>query len=194
MATQQAIRRGILQSFNASSYTATVLIIEATNYVISSVPIATSVDGTSAITGASCAVLFFDESNHTDAVIIAVYGQPIPFPTPGRVVFSTPELEVNGITINNGVTNTYTMGANIPAGALGVIFKAFYTCPIISAWINIAPHGGTIGEYATIGNLPAANAYLNGMGIVPLGSSNQLDIQANGGNCTVTLWTYGYVI
>lgn len=194
MATRQIIRRGILQSFDNSSYTASVLIIEATSYVLSSVPIATSFDGTSAIAGASCAVLFFDESNHTDAVILAVYGQPIPTPTPGRVVFSTPEQEINAQVINSGATSTFSMGANIPAGALGVLYQVFFTSPTSAAYIQIAPHGGNIADYAEHGNLPAASATHRAVGIVPLGASNQIDIKANTGNCTVTLWTYGYVI
>src|SRR5579883_1429087 len=114
MAVTQSIRRGILQSFNNSTYTATVLIIEATSYVLSNVPIATSVDGTSAIAGAQCAVLFFDESNHSDAVIIAIYGTA-PTHAPGRVVFITPVQEINASVINAGNTSTFTLSSP-PAG------------------------------------------------------------------------------
>ncbi len=191
--TQQAIRRGILQSFDASNYTATVLIIEATNYVLQSIPIATSVDGTSAIVGASCAVLFFDESNHTDAVIIAVYGLPVPTPTPGRVVFSTPEQEINAQVITAGSTSAFSMGANIPTDALGILYKVFFTSPTSAAYIQIAPHNGTIADYAEHGNLSAANATHRASGMVAL-NNGQIDIKASTGTCTVTLWTYGYVI
>lgn len=191
--TQQAIRRGILQSFDAASYTATVLIIEATNYVLQSVPIATSMDGTSAIVGAACAVLFFDESNHTDAVIIAIYGLPVPFPTPGRVVFSNPEQEINAQVINAGSTSTFSMGTAIPTGALGIIYKVLFTSPTSAAYIQIAPHNGIISEYAEHGNLSAANATHRAVGTVSL-SNSQIDIKANTGNCTATLWTFGYII
>ena len=130
MATQQNIRRGILQSFDNSTYTATVLIVEATNYVLSSVPIATAVDGTSALVGASCAVLFFDESNQSDAVIIAVYGQT-PLGFPGRVVMTTGVQQINAVTINAATIQTFTLtGVNIPTGALAVVFSAFFTCAL----------------------------------------------------------------
>lgn len=189
--TQQAIRRGILQSFDSSSYTATVLIIEATNYVLSSVPIATSVDGTSAIAGASCAVLFFDESNHSDAVIIAVYGQA-PIPVPGRVTLIAPVQEINVSTINSGVTTAFTM-SSLPAGVLGILYRVFFTSPTNAAFIQIAPHGGAIGNYAEHGNLSAASATHRATGIVAVDSTGKIDIKANTGNCTVTLYIYGYI-
>ena len=193
MATQQNIRRGILQSFDNSTYTATVLIVEATNYVLSSVPIATAVDGTSALVGASCAVLFFDESNQSDAVIIAVYGQT-PLGFPGRVVMTTGVQQINAVTINAATIQTFTLtGVNIPTGALAVVFSAFFTCALGGTSIFLAPHGATIGNYVQIGNLPAGGATSRGNGILQLDPSGKIDIQANGGNCVVTLLTSGYV-
>lgn len=194
MATQQVIRRGILQSFDSFSYTASVLIIEATNYVLSGVPIATSVDGTSAIAGAACAVLFFDESNHSDAVVIAVYGVT-PSGFPGRVTMTTGAQKINTVTINSATIQTFTLtGGNIPNGALAVVFSAFFTCPLGGTSIYLAPHGAAIANYAQIGNLPAAGATSRGNGILQLDTNGQVDIQANNGNCTVTLFTYGYII
>ncbi len=191
MSTQQAIRRGILQGFDTSTYTATVLIIEATNYVLSSVPIANSVDGTSAISGAACAVLFFDESNYTDAVIIAVYGIA-PTPPPGRVTFIAPILEINAVTINNGVTSTFTL-TGIPTGALGVLFKAFFTTATAPAHIDLAAHGGNLSQTVSVGDVTNTTSTLNGGGILPIDSAGKIDIRANGGNCTVTLYCYGYI-
>lgn len=192
MTTQQVIRRGILQSFDSGSYTATVLIIEATNYELSGVPIATSVDGTSAISGANCAVLFFDESNYTDGVIIAVYNAS-PTPPPGRITFLTsPVQEINAVTVPANTISTFTMSSP-PSGALGIIYAAFFTCTLAGTSIYIAPHGGTIGSYAQIGNLPAANATSRGTGIVPIDASGKIDIQANIGNCVVTLYCFGYI-
>ena len=69
----QAIKRGLLQSFDPVSYTASVLILEATSAYLTGVPVATHIDGTSAQVGAYCAVLFFDEQNVTDAVVLACY-------------------------------------------------------------------------------------------------------------------------
>jgi len=193
--TEQIIKRGILQSFSNSAYTATVLILEATSYVLNNVPIATSVDGTSALTGASCAVLFLDEQNPTDAVIIAVYGSA-PGSAPGRMTFVTPYQQINGATINSGNTNTYTLTGvgGIPAGALGVFCRAFFNSPSVGAWLGIAPHGGAPGSYFVLGNEMVANQSVNGNAVLPLDANGQIDIQANSGNCTLTLWTYGYII
>ncbi|HEY0756886.1 MAG TPA: hypothetical protein VGD98_23235 [Ktedonobacteraceae bacterium] len=194
MSTQQAIRRGILQSFDNNSYTGTVLIIEATNYVLSTVPVATTLDGTSALEGAACVVLFFDESNHSDAVIIAVYGTT-PSGFPGRTVMASSTQKLNAQVINAGVTGTFTLtGGNIPLGAQAVIYSAQFSSPTSAAFLQLAPHSALIGGYASIGNLSAANATMRGNGIIGLDPSGQIDIKANTGNCTVSLWTYGYLI
>jgi hypothetical protein len=189
--TEQLIKRGILQSFSASMYTASVLILEATSYVLDNVPIATCVDGTSALIGASCVVLFLDAQNPTDAVIIAVYGSA-PVPTPGRVTFVTPILQVNAATINAGNINTYALNG-IPANTLGVLCHAFFSSANVGAWIGFAPHGGSIGSYWVLGNEQVANQSVNGNALLPVDASGQIDVKANTGNCVVTLYTYGYV-
>jgi hypothetical protein len=173
--------------------------MEATSAYLTGVPVATHIDGTSAINNTFCAVLFFDEQNYTDAVVLAIYpngSQGVPTPPPGRTTFIAPYQQINSAVIASGSTSTYTVtgGApGIPLGALAVVYKAFFTSPTAGASIHIAPHSGAISSYATIGNLPAANATLNGVGIVPVDASGQIDIKANTGNCTVTLYTYGYI-
>lgn len=195
-----SIKRGILTSFDRSTYTASVLIMEATSAFLSSVPVATNMDGTSAISNVPCAVLFFDEQNLNDAVIIAVYpngSEGIPTPSPGRTAFVTGFRQINAQTINLGVTTSFTLSGSggIPSGALGVVYKAFFTSATSGAYINIAPHGASdVTAYDTIGNLPAANAFLNGNGVLQLSSDGKIDINANIGNCTVTLYTHGYII
>ncbi len=199
MTMQQAMRRGIFQSFNSATYTATVLFLEATSAVLSNVPVACHIDGTSAQVGAYCVVLFFDAQNYTDAVVVAVYPngtQGIPTPPPGRVVFVAGVQQVNAVVINSGVTNAYTLpggGSGIPVGALGVLYKAFFTSPTVGASIALAPHGGTIGNYQAVGNIQVANQYCNGGGLLQLDASGQIDIKAQNGNCTVSLYTHGYV-
>lgn len=193
------IKRGILQAFDASSYTATVQLLEATSYALSGVPVANSMDSSSAIAGALCAVLFFNDNNPQDAVVIAVFdsaGHAIPAPPAGRLTFVTSHLQINGDTIATGATNTYSIAggsSGIPDGARGVLFKAYFTSTSAGAYIELAPHGGSINAYATIGNLPTAGGFLNGTGLLALDSTGKIDIKANIGNCTVTLYTYGYV-
>src|SRR5689334_8779372 len=101
----QAIKRGILQSFDPTTYTASVLVLEATSAYLTGVPMATHLDGTSAQSGAYCAVLFFDEQNLADAVVLAVYpnsSQGVPSPAPGRIVMVTPALQVNAVSVSSG--------------------------------------------------------------------------------------------
>ena len=35
---------------------------------------------------------------------------------------------------------------------------------------------------------------LDGMGLLPVDAAGKIDVKASGGTCTVTLYTYGYVI
>src|SRR5690349_14198917 len=106
------IKRGILHAFDVSSYTATVLLLEATSYALSGVAVANYIDSSSAIVGAMCAVLFFNENNPQDAVVIAVFdtgGHAIPTPPPGRLTFVAGYRQIYNDVIAAGVTNTYML-------------------------------------------------------------------------------------
>lgn len=155
-------------------------------------------DGTSAQSNTYCAVLFFDEQNYTDAVVIAIYpngSQGVPSPAPGRTTFVTGFQQINASVINAGNTSNFTLtgSGGIPSGALGVIYKAFFTSATVGAYIQLAPHSATITDYASIGNIQLANAFINGCGTLQLDSAGKIDIKANTGNCTVTLYTHGYI-
>ena len=195
----QAIKRGILTGFSTSAYTASVLILEATSTQLTGVPIATHVDGTSAVVGALCAVLFFDEQNPTDAVVMAMYANGtsgVPTPPPGRVTFVTPTQQVTNSTINAGVTQTFTLTGTggIVSGSLGVLFKAYFTAASVAAHLDLAAHSGDLSKTCSIGDLQTSSGTLNGGGVLPLSSDGKIDIKANGANCTVNLFTYGYII
>lgn len=194
------IKRGILHAFNANSYTATVLLLEATSYALANVTVANYLDSSSALVGAQCAVLFFNENNPQDAVVIAVFdtgNHAIPM-TPGRLTFVAGYRQINGDVIGAGVTNSYSLvsgGAGIPSGARGVLYKAYFTSATVGAYIQLAPHGASdMSAYASIGNLAVANGFLNGNGLLGLDGAGKIDIKANSGSCTVTLYTYGYVL
>ncbi len=187
------IKRGLLQSFNPANYTASVLFFEATSFALAGVPVANHIDGTSAVIGALCAVLFFDEHNPQDAVIIATFAA-IPAPPPGRITFVTGSQQFHNVIIAAGTTQTYVL-TGIPTGVLGVLYKAFFTSPTVGAYIQLAPHGASdMTAYASIGNIAIANSYLDGMGILQVDAAGSIDITANTGACTVTLYTYGYII
>lgn len=197
---REIIKRGILISFNPAAYTANILILEATSAFLEGIPVACHLDGTSAQVNSLCVVLFFDEQNYTDAVVLAVYpnaSQGVPVPAPGRVVFVSGYQQFLNQFITAGSVSTFTLTggtSGIPIGALGVLFKTFFTSTTIGAYIQLAPHAATdITAYASIGNLALASGTLNGNGLLPLDANGRVDIKANTGTCTVTLYTYGYV-
>ncbi|HEY7418434.1 MAG TPA: hypothetical protein VH593_24855 [Ktedonobacteraceae bacterium] len=197
-APKQAIKRGILAAFYPATYTADILIMEATSCYLQGVPIACHMDGTSAQVNAMCAVLFFDAQNPADAVILAVYpngSQGIPVPAPGRLVLTTgyQQFVNQAITSSTVYTATLVGHGGIPFGAIAVLVAAYFTSPSANAYVQFAPHSGSIGDYFTLGNLAVANGYINGNAILPLDSQGRIDVRANNGNCTVTLATQGYV-
>jgi hypothetical protein len=146
-----------------------------------------------------CAVLFFDEHNPQDAVVLALFASNTPgFPTPapGRLTFVTGYRQVNADVIAAGNINTYTLtggSSGIPSGATGVLYKAYFTSASVGAFIQLVPHSADVSSYASIGNLAVASTFLNGMGMLQVDSAGKIDIKANVGACTVTLYTHGYV-
>jgi len=194
------IKRGIVQSFSASTYTASVLLFEATSHFLAGLPVSNTLDGTSGLVGALCAVLFFDEQNPQDAVVIATFANGasgLPSPAPGRVTFVTGFRQINAAAIANGNISTFTLAGSggIPPGAQGVVYKAYLTSPTVGASIALAPHNpADINAYQSVGNIQVANQYANGGGLLQVDSNGQIDIKANGGAATVTLYTHGYVI
>jgi len=69
----QITKRGILISFDSTSMTATVMLLEATNDALQNVPVALCYTTGTAIVGSLCAVLFFDEHNIQDCCVIAIF-------------------------------------------------------------------------------------------------------------------------
>ncbi len=163
-------------------------------------PVSNAIDGSSGLLGALCAVLFFDEQNPQDAVVIATFangGSGLPAPPPGRVTFVPGFQQIHNSVISAGSSATFTLAGSggIPSGALGVLFRAGFTSATSGASLNLAPHGASdITLYMAIGNIPAASATLYGGGLLALDAGGRIDIKANGGSCTVNLYTCGYVL
>jgi hypothetical protein len=67
------IKKAILRSFDSGSYTATVEITGSSKTYLEGVPVAHNLPAVEIAAGRKLAVLFFDEHNVKDAVVVAVY-------------------------------------------------------------------------------------------------------------------------
>ncbi len=67
------LRKGILKTFEASSYTATVQIASSYRVYLDDVSVARNLPSAEMIAGRKVALVFFDENNPKEAVVIAVY-------------------------------------------------------------------------------------------------------------------------
>jgi len=76
------LKRGIIQAFNPANWTATVQMLPSQGNYLIGVPVAKHLLAASINPGDSCAVLFFDELNPADAIIVATYSVPPAAPVP----------------------------------------------------------------------------------------------------------------
>ena len=67
------VRRGTIKDFDSGSYLATVQIAGSLSVWLEGVAVARNILAADMVNGRSCAVVFFDEDNHQDAVLVAVY-------------------------------------------------------------------------------------------------------------------------
>lgn len=67
------LRKAVLRSFNSGNYTATVQITGSYKVYLEDVAVARNLPVTEMTTGRKVAVIFFDEHNPKEAVVVAVY-------------------------------------------------------------------------------------------------------------------------
>lgn len=67
------LRKAVLRSFNSGNYTATVQLIGSYKVYLEDIAVARNLPGTEMTTGRKVAVVFFDEHNPKEAVVVAVY-------------------------------------------------------------------------------------------------------------------------
>ena len=67
------IRKAVLRSFNSTDYTATVQLAGSYKVYLEDIAVARNLPEAQMTTGRKTAVLFFDEHNPKEAVVIAVY-------------------------------------------------------------------------------------------------------------------------
>ena len=67
------LRRATLRSFDSGTYTATVEVAGSIAVWLSGVPVARNIPAAELIAGRKCAIMHFDASNPTDAVLSALW-------------------------------------------------------------------------------------------------------------------------
>ncbi len=67
------VRKAILRSFSSGSYTATIEIFGSHKIYLESVAVARNLPSTEMTAGRKVVVVFFDDHNANNAVVVAVY-------------------------------------------------------------------------------------------------------------------------
>ena len=67
------LRKGVLRSFNSGNYTATVQIASSFKVYLEDITVARNLPSAEMVTGRKVTVVFFDEHNPKEAVVVAVY-------------------------------------------------------------------------------------------------------------------------
>jgi hypothetical protein len=67
------IKKAIIKSFNSSLYTATVQLAGSRKVYLENIAVARNIPAAEMTAGRKAAILFFDESNPKEALVIAVY-------------------------------------------------------------------------------------------------------------------------
>ena len=67
------LKKGVLRSFNSGNYTATVQLASSYKVYLEDIAVARNLPSAEMVTGRKVAVVFFDENNPKEAVVVAVY-------------------------------------------------------------------------------------------------------------------------
>ena len=66
-------RKGVLKSFNSGNYTATIQLAGSYKVYLEDVTVARNVPSVEMVAGRKVGIVFFDEHNAKEAVVVAVY-------------------------------------------------------------------------------------------------------------------------
>jgi hypothetical protein len=72
-AIEMKLRKAELRSFNSGNYTATVRLASSYKVYLEDIAVARNLPSVEMVTGRKVAVIFFDEHNPKEAVVVAVY-------------------------------------------------------------------------------------------------------------------------
>ncbi len=68
-----SLRKAVLKSFNSGDYTATIQVSGSYKAYLDGVAVARNIPAAEMVAGRKVAVVFFDEHNTREAVVVAVY-------------------------------------------------------------------------------------------------------------------------
>jgi len=68
-----SLRKAVLKSFNSGDYTATIQVSGSYKAYLEGITVARNLPAAEMVTGRKVAVIFFDEHNAKEAVVVAVY-------------------------------------------------------------------------------------------------------------------------
>ncbi len=67
------LKSGVVKDFDASSYQATVQVAGSLSVWLDGIAVARNIPAAEMMAGRNCALVFFDETNPDDAVLVAVW-------------------------------------------------------------------------------------------------------------------------
>jgi len=67
------VRKGVIKGFDSETYKATVQVAGSLSVWLEGVAVARNIPSAEVVEGRNCALIFFDETNPQDAVVVAVY-------------------------------------------------------------------------------------------------------------------------
>jgi len=67
------LKKGVLKSFNAGNYTATIQLASSYKVYLEDISVARNIPSAEMVAGRKVVVVFFDENNPKEAVVVAVY-------------------------------------------------------------------------------------------------------------------------
>jgi hypothetical protein len=67
------IKKGVIKAFDSATYIATVQIAGSLSVSLEGITVARNIPTSEMVSGRNCAIIFFDETNPKDAVVVAVY-------------------------------------------------------------------------------------------------------------------------
>lgn len=107
------IHKAIIKAFDAGAYTATVQIVGSIPSYLTGVPVAHHLRANLLVAGKKCGVIFFDETNPTDAAVVLLFGG-----APATADFDVDgNLNVDGLITVAGTVDGVDVSAHVHSGA-----------------------------------------------------------------------------